>query len=172
MGYIFILRHGPTHSNEKLNLKKMYNFCPHIINKLLMYGGVDIIYTSPIERCKDTANIIRSILNIKKKKLIVTKYLRRIDDDESILSIQRRTAEFGYNILNMYKNIVYKSSSNSNIKNKDKNILIISHSSVLKYVIEGIIDSKLSNIYFNTASLTIYDYKNDELIDLNIKWDI
>lgn len=43
------------------------------------------------------------------------------------------------------------------IHNSNENILVVTHSSVLKYVLEGLNNRKMNNFHINTASLTIFD---------------
>jgi broad specificity phosphatase PhoE len=151
MGYIFIVRHGPTHK-DNLDIITYHNyFVPQIKDIISNYGNISYIYTSPIERCKNTASILAKALNLSDDKIIMTDDLLRFDRKiECSCITKHRTKRFGHRL-----------------RSKKENILIVTHSSVIKYILEGISHTKIKKFYVNKGSLTVFDNSKDRFIDFN-----
>lgn len=154
MGYIFILRHGPTHHNldKPLNKKKFLKIVNKIIRKIEKYGTIEKIYSSPISRCIDTAEIIAKNIGINDIKK--TKNLKGCDPiKEKVKYTKKNSYEFG-----------------KYLRNKRGNILVVTHSSVLRDVLQGLSGDYIKHFEIEKASLTIYNTKEKRFIKFNIGW--
>lgn len=153
MRYIFILRHGPAikkHHNKILNKKLFNTIAPYIAQTILKFGDVGIIYSSPIPRCMDTAKILNKFFRTtlhKEKKLL------RCDSKIGCSRRLRNSSKFGKKILK-----------------KTKNVLIITHSSVLRGVINGACGHDINKFKVKRASLSIYDKQYNKFILFNQGW--
>lgn len=151
MGYLFILRHGPVvRKNHHRELdhneyKKIVHRIVRIINK---YDNVDIIYTSPIDRCIDTAVILNKYFDVRIKK---TDNLLRCGEGQVKCSKRLRNCKkFG-----------------KKIARYDDNVLIVTHSSVIRGVMNGVSGKKIKKFKVNRASLTIYDKDREKFVVYN-----
>lgn len=155
MGYIFVLRHGPTDGHENLYKKKFLKLIPSITNHITDYcnpNDIESIYTSPIERCKDTARILAKVFNINeiKKK----KYLHRWNG-------KRETREDANNRVRKYGKYIQK-------KYTDKNIILITHSSVYRALVESLYHHKVPHQKLHKAALSVIDLNSGELSEYNL----
>lgn len=155
MGHVFIARHGPTHKDE-LDIKQYHKvYAPQIKKMINKYGNVTRIYTSPIERCIHTAKILAKYLDIPHNEIITSNYLLRHDaKNESNELAKERAREFGH--------MLYYTETN---------ILVVTHSSVLRHILEGVTNTNIKNFYINKGSLTIYDTINNDYLEFNHKWN-
>ncbi|PIR05013.1 MAG: isoleucine--tRNA ligase [Candidatus Liptonbacteria bacterium CG11_big_fil_rev_8_21_14_0_20_35_14] len=163
----YILRHGESQSN----IKKIFSSYPETITNNLTVKGkkqvedlsktikanIDIIFSSDLDRTKQTAEILKNNLTIKEIKL--DKRLREIDfkenngqkvkktlwpsNSEDLKSVRQR-------MVNFFKEI--------NSKYKDKNILIISHQSPLE-ILENALENKQTAKPLNNAESRKLNYK-------------
>ena len=150
MTYIFIARHGPTikKNGEKLLDEKKYKRVTPYIGKIISkFGVVDIIYTSPMDRCINTAKILNQIFDTTIHKR-----------EELSGSVSKKN----YN--NQSHNCFEFSKKVSKI---DKNILIVTHSSVLRSALKGVCGYDVKEFHVNEASLSIYDKKHNKFILFN-----
>ena len=146
----FLMRHGETDTNLKNLVSTTIGSGSHltekgknetvVVGELLKKEGVDIVFISPFNRTKETAEIIKDILNLKDENIIVDERLGEIkvhsyegknwmeyhndfpktseyfdkakDGDESYKDVKIRTTNFLFEIEAKYKN---------------KKILIITH---------------------------------------------
>ena len=144
------MRHGETDTNLKNLVSTTIGSGSHltekgknetvVVGELLKKEGVDIVFISPFNRTKETAEIIKDILNLKDENIIVDERLGEIkvhsyegknwmeyhndfpktseyfdkakDGDESYKDVKIRTTNFLFEIEAKYKN---------------KKILIITH---------------------------------------------
>lgn len=151
MGYIFVLRHGPTYK-QKLKTDKFEQKANDIVNYIKEFCKIDKIYTSPYKRCVQTTNIIRKLLNVS--DIIVTKELMRANlKKETKDDVDLRAYKYG----NTFRKI-------------DENILIITHTSIIKPFVEGLCLKKLDQTYLHTACLSIYDSNRKTLEEYNKQW--
>jgi broad specificity phosphatase PhoE len=157
MGYILIARHGPTDDNNLDVEKYLDRYVPQIkklINKI-DYIDIDEIYTSPIDRCSESAYILGKALKIRKKHIYSRNELLRIDNDRECYCITRKNATgFG-----------------DFLRDIDRNILLITHSSVMKYIFSGLSHTKIHNVHIHTSSLSIFDTITQQFILFNHKWN-
>jgi len=152
----FIMRHGESESNEKGILSTRKENIDHVTQKgkqqiikavdLLKKQEIDLIITSPFMRTKETAEIVRDMLNLPESALLFDERIIEIsvgefegkpsefwrkeyhnihtpicfsvppNGGESLKNVKDRVGEFLYDIENKYKG---------------KNILIISHGTPL-----------------------------------------
>lgn len=154
MGYIFIVRHGPVYyknNEEWLDRKEFRKILEPLAEYIEKYGDIDEIYTSPLERCYSTAKLLKRKLrieNLYKDERLLRK--GTIDDTRSAFE---RVYNFG-----------------RKFRHSDKNILIVSHSSVLSKLIEGVTDTDHIKTKYCKASLTIYDTEKEEIVAFNKCW--
>ena len=176
----YLLRHGEAQSNAK----NIFSSYPEKIKNNLTTKGkkqiedlskkikedIDIIFSSDLNRTKQTAEIIKKNLNIKEIKF--DKRLREVDfkenngkkvkealwpsDSENLKSVKKRT-------INFFKEI--------NSKYKDKNILLISHQSPLE-ALENILENKqnakpLNNAEFRKLNHLTLPLNNEGEIDIH-----
>jgi len=157
MSYIFIARHGPTH-NDELDIQTYRDFFApkirNLINTITNNVGIERIYTSPIARCKKTAKIIANSLNIPRDLLLKTDALLRFDQERECSCITKKSARSFGHIL----------------RESTKNVLLVTHSSVLKYVLEGLSHTSIKKFYVNKGSVTVYDTSTNAFIDFNHDW--
>lgn len=157
MSYIFIARHGPTHNDElDTDIYRNY-FAPKIrnlINTITHSIGVNRIYTSPITRCKKTAKIIANSLDMSRDLILKTDALLRFDQERECSCITKHSARSFGHIL----------------RESTENVLLVTHSSVLKYVLEGLSHTSIKKFYVNKGSVTVYDTSTNSFIDFNHDW--
>lgn len=163
--YIIVLRHGPTHSNETINYNSFVNFTSDLVvflNNFLLDKGIDIknitpkIYTSPFQRCKDTAKLLTSYLEVirgnKKIDISPNTGIKRWD-------AKNETREKSIERAKNYGNHIYEK-----VKSSSTEVYIyVSHSSIIPSLISGIIDKKLKKFKLHSASLSIIDVNERKL---------
>ena len=158
MGYIFVLRHGPTDGHENLNKKKYFKLIPSITQHITRYCGPDkiqSIYTSPLDRCKDTADILAELLKIKNVKK--EKYLHRWNgrhNDETREEANNRVKKFGKHIRK---------------HDNKENIILITHSSVYRSLVESLYGHKVRHQKINKGALSIIDLDTGKLKEYNLR---
>lgn len=152
------MRHGPT-KHDILNKHKLNKIIEEIGDVLNEYsqGKIDQVISSPVERCVETAKIIMDHMDIDPIKFKIKDKLSRIRHSEPKSECHERGNRFG-------KKIHRKISKNN------QNILIITHSSILKSVIEGIIDKPLEYTRLHKASLSVYNCDTSSLEVFNKKF--
>jgi broad specificity phosphatase PhoE len=160
MGYIFILRHGPTDKSENLQGDKFIKMLPNIKKVIGKYCGdnkIKCIFTSPVERCMDTSKLVAKKLDVKKVK--EEDGLRRCDREknEKCSDANKRARKYAKFIK---KKLKYK-----------HNIILVTHSSVYKKIVEELYGHDLPKTRLHKASLSIVDLENSKLCEFNIKSD-
>ncbi len=184
----FLMRHGEAlHNVENFNCEKDSPKESHLtergseqvknaINKLKS-NQIDFVYTSPLIRTRETSNVVKEILELKDDQIIIDDRLKESqiglnginqnvfwdiigsplniyeqnEKGESVLDIRKRVGEFLEEI---------------DKKNKDKNILIISHGWplwLLKACAEGLtkeetIELKGKRAYIETSEIVETNY--------------
>lgn len=164
--YVVILRHGPTYSNESINYNSFVKFISDMVvylNNFFNSNGLDIkhitpkIYTSPYQRCQETANLLTSYLEVIRNNNKISVHnksgIKRWDmkNETREKSIQRAT-EYGNHI---YEKV--KKSNESEIQ------IYVSHSSIIPGFISGLVGRKLKKIKLHTASLSILNVNDRQL---------
>lgn len=164
--YVIVLRHGPTNSNESINYNSFVNFTSDLVvylNNFLLSKGLDIntitpkIYTSPYTRCKETAKLITSYLEVirNNKKIDV-----KPNSDIKRWDMKHETREKSIQRARAYGNNIYEKVNSSS----DNGVYIyISHSSIIPNLISGIVGKKLKKFRLHSASLSIIDINNREI---------
>jgi broad specificity phosphatase PhoE len=154
MGYMIILRHGPTKNDEiSLNKKIFKKAAPKISKKILSYGKIDKIYISPLKRCRQTIRILRKYLKIDNAM---------IEEKEQLIRWNS-----GSEIHDMVTYRVDKFINSLKKKDKDKNVLIITHSSIIMPLLELIADIDTTDLHIEDISLTIYDTNLESFYEFN-----
>ena len=156
-GNIIIIRHGPTHG-EEICIKELNNIIGNIINCINDNCTTEIhkIYTSPYDRCKITTKYLMDGLNIKKRR--TCHQLSRKENFDTWTDVHERGYNYGKFIRKKYKN-------------SEKNIIIVTHSSILIDIIKGILKIKNSDresIYIHPCSLTIIN--DTDIKEFNKHW--
>lgn len=155
MKYIFIMRHGPT-KHDIIQVDKFKEIIDKIRLRLQNYEPIDKVITSPITRCVKTSQILKEagIFNVEPE---ITNKLKRISSNNFNKNDKKKKAvQFGKSIIEKYNSV--------------NNLLIITHSSVIKSLIEGITDKKISDEYYHEASLTIFNCETKRIEFNNINW--
>jgi broad specificity phosphatase PhoE len=164
--YVIVLRHGPTHSNESINYNSFVDFISDLVvylNNFLASRGLDIntitpkIYASPFTRCKDTAKLITSYLEVirnnKKIDVKTNTSIKRWDNkNESREASIQRAMSYGQHI---YEKV--KSHSGDEVS------IYVTHSSIIPGLISGIVGKKLKKTKLHTACMSIINIDNRDL---------
>ncbi|VBB18898.1 histidine phosphatase family protein [Yasminevirus sp. GU-2018] len=149
MGFVLVARHGPTFKDELDRDKYINEYVSQIKEILDKYGPITKIYSSPIDRCKQTAKILAKEIGVK--SVHIKNELLRFDPERECTCVTRKKAiMFGYNQ-----------------RNSDENILIVTHSSVLRHVLEGLRLKSIDRFYVNKGSITVFDKEEKEFVLFN-----
>lgn len=186
---IYLLRHGELYWED--NIKKCIGITnitlsdkgikkAELAGEFLKDKNIKKIYTSSLERCKESAEIISSILNVSyyiENKLIEINmgvwenksfdYIKMKHQQEYINRIKDISTfriENGETFQECYKrsNYIFKKLVESNY---DNNILIISHSAVIKSIIcyiENKSINEILSIKLNYGQITHVSYNKRE----------
>jgi len=163
----FVIRHGEADNNILGVISSDPKKGHHLTEKgkeqvketaeKLKSKKIDVIYVSPFIRTQETAKIVADILNISADKIItddrlhevyageldgktdteyqnyfktrLEKFTKNMPGGENYLQIRNRMTEFVYD---------------TNIKNKDKNILIIGHRTPIRMMFTGVAGMSLA----------------------------
>ncbi|MDR5658144.1 histidine phosphatase family protein [Serpentinicella sp. ANB-PHB4] len=192
MKKVFLVRHGQTVWNslgitqgkKDSSLSEQGIYEVKELTKVLSRGNIDIIYTSSLGRAKQTANIISSGINIpiteqegeglkefdyglwegKTLDEIKAKY----PDQLSLWLTDPENAKipYGENILNAQDRI-YKTILNIASSNKSKNVLIVSHSTMMKLFFIKLLNMNLNSMIklkLSNCSISTMIFVNNQLI--------
>lgn len=154
-GIIFIVRHGPTHDDDLCfpEMSRIIDDVTNFINEN-NEGKIRKVFTSPYERCDKTASMLMKKLNINPKRKEKTDELSRIQSYEKWSDTHARGYRYGKHISNKYK---------------DKNVIVVTHSSILLDVVKGVVrDQSIKKEYLHPCSVTII--KNGEITTFNKGW--
>jgi broad specificity phosphatase PhoE len=156
MGFIFVLRHCPTieDHDESVDGRFLEDFAPRIAHFINQICHIDIIYTSPLKRCTKTAIAIEKYIH--SGKVLQTEQLNRWNSHgyETRRLANIRAYNFGYSLY-------------SQIHNSNRNVLIITHSSILGTVVQGISGLNMDIMHIYDISLSLYDANHNKLIFYN-----
>lgn len=170
MNKFFIVRHGETewnmqgrtqgHGDSKLTEKGRYQ--ADKLGRRLLKFNIDCIYSSDLGRTIETSSILSSILN---KEVEYTEGLREInfgkwegmtiqeikDKYNDIYTIWRNEPHNALipdaeNLIQL-KERVLKTINDINKKHENSNIILVSHSMVIKVLLLSLLGSDLSNLY-------------------------
>lgn len=190
MNKIFLIRHGQTDWNlegrtqgiQDSNLTEKGIEDTKLLAKRLREEEIHVIYSSTLNRAKKTAKIISNELNIPVKynedlvelnygewegltiEEIRNKYPEQLDnwftrphltifpDGEDLIKAQERVVTAFNNILNENKE-------------KEKNILIVSHSTMIRLLLLNILDMNLSSynrLKQNNCAINVIGIRRNE----------
>lgn len=170
MNKFFIVRHGETewnmqgrtqgHGDSKLTEKGRYQ--ADKLGRRLLKFNINCIYSSDLGRTIETSSILSSILN---KEVEYTEGLREInfgkwegmtiqeikDKYNDIYTIWRNEPHNALipdaeNLIQL-KERVLKTINDINKKHENSNIILVSHSMVIKVLLLSLLGSDLSNLY-------------------------
>jgi broad specificity phosphatase PhoE len=179
---LYLARHGETESNNKKIIQGQADTQLNSIGKqqaknlarVLKDKNIEKIYSSDLSRARETAEIINRDLNVE---LILTKKLRELDmgnwEGKSFIELQKisnfsnwvtapttfdsiRGGETLQDLKNRITNFLIEIK-----KEKEENILVVSHGIALTTFILSILNSSMDNIWrlrVNNASLSIVKY--------------
>ena len=157
---VFLTRHGNTFKDQTIDVKKFdkqANKNVSTINKLTNLNKNDykkfIIYCSPFERCVQTANILKKKIN---------KYID-IDIDINIDNNLVRWDKHGSETRedSIKRATKYGKYIKKNILDVNKNkycYFFITHSSILFYIIEGIINKEIEKKNIKSGAFYVVDH--------------
>jgi len=156
----FVMRHGESEGNlnglvsasygEDDNLTENGKKQVEESSKKLKNKKIDLVFSSPIERTKETAEIVCSVLGLDKKNIIIDDRLHEM----SIPDYERRTwSEFRKDFPNTIDNFYHtkeKNESYNDVKKRimdflydidtrysDKNILVVTHAGPIWLAVAG-----------------------------------
>ena len=146
----FVMRHGEANSNAKHindpqgdpNNHLTENGKKEIISTAQKLKNIDIIFSSPFLRTRETAEIVRKELKLPEDALIVDDNLHEFNEPE-MKFVRQRMGKFIYEIEKCYHK---------------KNILIISHGNPL-WVLQQLLDFKSSDDFAEQAMLATAEFK-------------
>lgn len=154
-GMIFIVRHGPTHGDD-ICMKELTYIIDDVANFIAKNnnGKIHKVFTSPYERCDITSSVLMDKLNINSNRKEKTDYLARKRSNDKWSDVHTRGYGYGKHIGTKYKN---------------KNVILVTHSSILLDVVKGVVgDDNLKKQYLHPCSVTII--KNNEIVSFNKGW--
>ncbi len=156
---LFLVRHGEAENNEQNILssypeKKNYGLIEKgkkqisAIAKVLKDNNIKVIFSSPLQRAKETAQIISEALGIE---IIIDNRLRETDvgkfNGESgdnwgvVVNVQlSKKNEYGVENFSMLRNRIQEFLNELNEKFKNENIVVVSHGDPLR-MLQGICDN-------------------------------
>jgi len=186
MTRLYLIRHGETvwntesraQGSKDIKLSEVGRMQAKLLANRLQHYPIDHIFSSDLTRAYETAIILGNSLGLVVEKIgnlremsfgvwegltieeIKNKYgshysvwrdkpsNANIPNGEMLLEVQKRGLKAIHHLINNYK---------------DKNIAIISHGTIIKTILLGILDIDLSNFYKikqDNTSLNIIDFKN------------
>lgn len=179
---LYIMRHGRTEWNKaekiqgSLNSPLLEESKANLISiaNWLLNKQIDIIYSSPLQRCKESAEIVCSVL----KKQFVTNNLliecnHGLCEGLTIEEVKIKFADF-FNERSKkkwelpwpngesYKDVYMRSKFFLNTINREKNILIIAHETFNKTLVGNI-------LHYNNEYIINMKQKNSEIFFINRK---
>ena len=182
--YLYLVRHGQTNDNFKSIVQgRIDNPLNDIGRSQAKETGLklkklnikfDAIYSSPLIRAKESAEIINKELNIGSVEVcfdlierefgnlegLDVSYMRKICNDPSFKKVGFETDE---EIINRVKNCIPKLAENK------ENILIVCHSHTIKALLSYIDNTKYNFDYpLLNAQVVKIEYKNDKYEVLDI----
>lgn len=186
MKKIFLVRHGESEWNilkkvqgqKNIPLTKNGIYQAHLIGNRLKNEKIDIIYSSHLNRAKDTANIIGKTINTN---IITKKELQEINFgvwegmsqedinknyNKDLILWRKEPEKLKIGEIETLENLQIRSMRciNNIIKNdSSENIVVVSHSATLKTIILGLLNMNLchfKNLTLNNVSLTIIEFRN------------
>lgn len=186
MKKIFLVRHGESEWNilkkvqgqKNIPLTKNGIYQAHLIGNRLKNEKIDIIYSSHLDRAKDTANIIGEIINtniITKKELQEINFgiwegMSQADINKNynkdFILWRKEPEKLKIGEVETLENLQIRSMRciNNIIKNDlSENIVVVSHSATLKTIILGLLNMNLchfKNLTLNNVSLTIIEFRD------------
>ncbi len=182
---LFLLRHGESEGNKDNKFRGRTDFPltnngreqAYSAGEYLKHKNIDIIFSSPLIRAKETAKIVGNILN---KQIIIEESFNNIKLGEW----EGKTKEFIKNnypnewdiwisnpeklklknmeTLENIKNRALKKINEIKNVNKYENVLIVTHRAILKPTIAGLIGIQSPffwKIHIDTAALTIIEWR-------------
>lgn len=187
MTTICIIRHGQTNLNKAKIIQGRQNFDlneegirqAHLTGKYLKEIGehFDIFYSSPLNRAYDTAKIIAQEIGYTGPILIEEGFIEREFGEadganiceeiyDLILKDEVKGLEKSYEIQNRLENTVRKVCE----ENKDKRILVVSHSHAIKGLLTSIDKNRsFMDLLYNCAiNYFNYDGKKITIEKVNI----
>lgn len=189
---IYLLRHGETdwnkdgriqgHTDIPLNQKGRAQIGQAAEVLAGLPFGIDSIYSSPLKRAYESAEIVADRLSYDKKEIIVEPMLieRCFGEAEGLTAAEREAkfpnyqyADTGYYFpgIEPYKDLlkraeaVFKKITDS--CKEDENILIVSHGALLFGMIAALTDEKISffgnAVKLDSASLHLIKYSEGQI---------
>jgi len=187
MAYLILVRHGESEWNKKgiwtglrdIGLSKQGIKESRLAGEKLKGARIDIAYTSPLKRAKQTLEEIKKVLGINNLLTIENKALNERDygeftgrnkweikkevGDEKFLKIRRDwnyQIPSGETLKDVYNRMVpyYKDEILPKLKG-GKNVLIVAHGNSLRALVkylENIPDSEIENLEIETGKGCLY----------------
>lgn len=189
---IYLLRHGETdwnkdgriqgHTDIPLNQKGRAQIGQAAEVLAGLPFGIDSIYSSPLKRAYESAEIVADRLSYDKKEIIVEPMLieRCFGEAEGLTAAEREAkfpnyqyADTGYYFpgIEPYKELLKRAEAVLkkivDSCKEDENILIVSHGALLFAMIAALTDEKISffgdTVRLDSASLHLIEYTEDQI---------
>lgn len=186
MKRVFLVRHGESKWNTLKKVQGQKNIPltengidqAHLIGNRLINENIDIIYSSHLDRAKDTANIIGQKTNVNVNTMEALQEINfgiwegmsQVDVDKNYnkdfvlwrKQPENLKIEKGETLEDLQARAMKGVNS---IINNDlwENIVIVSHSATLKAIILGLLNMDLchfKNLTLNNVSLTIIEFRD------------
>ena len=186
MKRVFLVRHGESKWNTLKKVQGQKNIPltengidqAHLIGNRLINENIDIIYSSHLDRAKDTANIIGQKTNVNVNTMEALQEINfgiwegmsQVDVDKNYnkdfvlwrKQPENLKIEKGETLEDLQARAMKGVNS---IINNDlwENIVIVSHSATLKAIILGLLNVDLchfKNLTLNNVSLTIIEFRD------------
>lgn len=176
---LYIIRHGQTDWNYKkltmgrkdIPLNEEGIRQANVTKELIDNYDIDLIICSPLERAKQTANIVNKDRNVDIifDERIIERGLGQLEgahytsDNDRIWDININTNDYEIETMLEFKERVYSFIDEIINKYQDKNILLVTHGGVTAlincYFNDSLYDGPISNKFLSNCSITSYDIK-------------
>lgn len=176
---LYVIRHGKTDWNEKkitmgrkdIPLNEEGVKQAEVSKKILDDYDIDLIICSPLQRAKQTAEIVNrdKMVNIMFDDRLVERCLGQLEgkeytsDNEIIWDIKTNTSAYGVECMEDFKERVYSFLNDFIQLYQDRNVLLVTHGGVTAlincYFNNCLYDESISNKFLSNCSIASYECK-------------
>jgi len=160
---VFVLRHGHVKRNKSIDEKKynkQANKNVQIIKDIMRLSKINtaelVFLCSPFKRCLETASII-----IHKLKKINPKIKTSIEKDENLTRWDRKESrQYSFDRSRKYGKEIKKTL----LEEKNKFYFLVTHSSVIFTVVEGITNIEIPHKELKAGAIFVADFKDNKIV--------
>lgn len=180
---LYVVRHGQTDWNKEkitmgrqdIPLNEVGIKQAEVTKQLIDNYDIDLIICSPLQRTKQTANIVNKdkMIDIILDDRIMERNLGQLegkhytDDNDMLWDININTYVYEVEPMVKFKERVYKFIDDILNQYRDKNILLVTHGGVTAiincYFNNNLYDGNISNKFLSNCSIASYDNKGYSL---------